>query len=73
MADALVTFPADVDQPLGLSRELGHVDTVAAVHRDAAASGDVAHDVVARQRRAAFGKAHQHAWFALDHHAVADG
>ena len=65
----LVVVPLDFDQPLGMLDEPGRVRAVGAMHRDAAATGDEAHDLVARHRSAAPREPHHHVVEALDVHA----
>ena len=48
-----VVVPLDLDDPVDLGEEAGAVGAVGPVHRDAAAPGDEAHDLVAGHRRAA--------------------
>ena len=65
----LVVVPLDLDDALGVIDEAGGVGAVGAVHRDAAAAGDEAHDLVAGHRRAAPRQPHHHVVEALDVHA----
>ena len=65
----LVVVPLDLDEPLGVVDEAGGVGAVGAVHRDPAATGDEAHDLVARHRGAAPREAHHHVVEPLDVHA----
>ena len=54
--------PLHVDDPFGLILQRGGIRAVRAVHADAAAAGDEAHDVVAGHRGAALGQLGQHTW-----------
>ena len=67
-----VVVPLDVDDPVGLGAQAEGVGAVGAVHRHAAAAGDEAHDLVARNRRAAPGEPHHHVVEAFDVDADVD-
>ena len=64
-----VVVPLDVDDPVGLALQAQRVGAVGAVHRDAAAAGDEAHDLVAGHRRAAAREPHHHVVETFDVHA----
>ena len=55
-----------------MGHEIGDVGAVGAVHRDAAAAGDEADDVVAGHGVAAVGEVHEQIGVALDHNAAVD-
>src|SRR5439155_10391797 len=65
-------LPLDVDEPFFVRRPL-HVRAVGAMHRDAAAAGDVAHDLVAWHGIAADTEPDQKIADALHVHAAARG
>ncbi len=61
--------PRHVEDPFGLLLERGRIGAVRAVHADAAAAGDEAHDVVAWYGRATLGEFDHHVVDAVDDHA----
>ena len=64
-----VVIPLDLDHAVGLTLQAHRVRAVGAVHRDAAAPRDEAHDLVAGHRRAATRQADHHVVEPLDVHA----